>query len=85
MRAASADAGIAVDPSDRFLVVQGNWWYRAEYRVLPADTGSRIEHEVLNVGAKAHWAAPLAARRVLADSPVAFGRLLTALAHDLEH
>jgi hypothetical protein len=64
--------------------VQGGWWYRAEYHVLESDLGSRIEHELVNVAAQAHWAGPLAGRRVLAESPAAFGGLLTALAAELE-
>jgi hypothetical protein len=85
LREGSSTAGIAVDRANLFLVVQGGWWYRAEYRVVASDEGSRIEHELVNVAAKAHWAGPLAGRRVLAQSPIAFGGLLTALAAELEH
>jgi hypothetical protein len=80
LRHSSGDAAVTIDNPQLFAVVQGGWWYRAEYRVMASDDGARIEHELLNVAAKAHWAGPLAGRKVLADSPAAFGRLLTDLA-----
>jgi hypothetical protein len=85
LHAGSGDAAVLAEPSLHFVVVQGGWWYRAEYRVLPSEDGSRIEHELLNVASKAHWAGPIAGRKVLADSPAAFGRLLTELVGELEH
>ena len=85
IRTRAGDAGIGADPLGRFLVVQGGWWYRAEYRVLESDEGSRIEHEVLNVAASAHWAGPLAGRRALSESAAEFGSLLTDLAGELEN
>ena len=54
------------------IVVQGRWWYRAELRVVPDDTGSRVEETILNVAGRAHWAGPVAGRRVLAAAPAAF-------------
>lgn len=65
------------DPEDRFIVVQGDWWYRGEYRVLPDEDGSRVEHEILNVAQFAHWAGAWAGRSVVAAAPAAFQRLLT--------
>lgn len=85
LRQSSPDVSPAVDSAGRFIAVQGNWWYRAEYRVMASDDGARIEHELLNVAPRLHWAAPLAGRQVLADSPAAFGGLLTELAVELEH
>jgi hypothetical protein len=84
VRASAKDASVAVDSTERFLVVQGGWWYRAEYRVIESENGARIEHELLNVANKAHWAGPLTGRKVLGDSAGAFGRLLTELAASLE-
>ncbi|PWC07364.1 hypothetical protein [Mycetocola zhujimingii] len=84
LREGSTESTLAVDRAGRFVAVQGGWWYRAEYRVMASDDGARIEHEVLNVAPRLHWAGPLAGRRVLADSPAAFGALLTGLAAELE-
>lgn len=72
------------DPAERFAVVQGGWWYRAEYTVLEDDAGSRIEFELINVAQRAHWAGALTGRAVIRDSPAAFGALLTTLADRLE-
>jgi hypothetical protein len=77
-------SGFTADDAGRLLIVQGGWWYRGEYRVLSAEDGSRIEHELVNVAQAAHWAGPITGRKAIAQSPVAFGRLLTELAAELE-
>jgi len=73
------------DPAERFIVVQGDWWYRGEYRVLPEEdgNGTRVEHEILNVAQIAHWAGALTGRSVVAGAPAAFGRLLTEIDAEL--
>lgn len=72
----------AVDPAARLVVVQGEWWYRAEYRVR-ADVDhpgeSIVEHEIVNVAERWHRLAPFAGRAELRDAPSAFQRLLTAV------
>jgi hypothetical protein len=77
-------SSFTVDDAQRLLIVQGGWWYRGEYRVLPSDGGSRIEHELVNVAQGAHWAAPLVGRKSISQSAHVFGRLLTELAAELE-
>ncbi|GHD42997.1 hypothetical protein D9V29_00415 [Mycetocola manganoxydans] len=72
------------DDAERLLVVQGGWWYRGEYRVLPVDGGSRIEHELLNVAGPLHFLGGFAARASVRQSAHVFGRLLTELAAELE-
>lgn len=72
-----------VDDGSRVAVVQGGWWYRAEYEVLDDDEGARIQHELVNVATPLHWLGAITGRREIADSPQAFGRLLTAIADDL--
>ncbi|GAA3892954.1 hypothetical protein GCM10022381_38300 [Leifsonia kafniensis] len=73
------------DPAERFIVVQGDWWYRGEYRVLPEEDGggTRLEHEILNVAQIAHWAGAITGRSVVAAAPAAFGRLLTEIDAEL--
>jgi hypothetical protein len=71
----------AHDPVTRELVVQGGWWYRGEWRVLPDPDGSRIEYEIVNVAQPAHWLGPITGRRELKAAPSAFARLLGEL-HD---
>lgn len=72
-----------IDEGNRVAVVQGGWWYRAEYEVLADDAGARIQHELVNVAEPLHWLGPITGRREIAESPAAFGRLLTAIADDL--
>lgn len=72
------------DDAERLLIIQGGWWYRGEYRVLPSPAGSRVEHELVNVAQTAHWAGPIAGRKSIAQSAHVFGRLLTELAAELE-
>jgi hypothetical protein len=72
------------DDETRTLVVQGGWWYRGEYRVLPDEQGARVEHELVNVARTAHWAGPITGRSVIADTPALFQQLLTNLAARVE-
>jgi len=73
------------DPTERFIVVQGDWWYRGEYRVMAEEDGegTRLEHEILNVAQIAHWAGAITGRSVVAGAPAAFGRLLTEIDAEL--
>lgn len=70
---------VATDPALRLVVVEGDWWYRGEYRVLPEESGALVQYEIINAARFAHPVAGWAARSVLAAAPVAFGRLLTAI------
>ncbi len=72
------------DAETRTIVVQGGWWYRGEYRVLPHEEGARVEHELVNVAQTAHWAGPITGRSVIADTPSLFQQLLTDLADRVE-
>ena len=72
-----------VDDGSRVAIVQGGWWYRAEYEVLADEDGARIQHELVNVADPAHWLGPITGRKEIAQSPHAFQRLLTAIADDL--
>jgi len=71
------------DPGELLVVVQGTWWYRAEYRVRAADGGARLEHVVVNVAQRGGRAALLAGRRVTAGAPLAFHELVRALRAEL--
>ncbi|MFB2556194.1 hypothetical protein [Herbiconiux liangxiaofengii] len=98
LRAELAPAAPLVDEPARTLVVQGEWWYRAEYRVRTAAehagaagpagghaaTDTLIEHEIVNVAARWHRAAPIAGRAELREAPYAFQRLLTAVQTHLD-
>ena len=76
---ASPEAVLAAIPGTRYdglVVVQGDWWYRGEYRVEPQPSGSRVTLTIVNVAERLHWSAPLAGRRELADAERAFEELL---------
>jgi len=75
--------GATVDTEGFRAVIQGGWWYRAEYAVLADDDGARIEHELVNVARPLHWAGPITGRAVVADSAGAFQRLVSAVVDDL--
>jgi hypothetical protein len=80
------DAGglVVADPVSSLVVLQGRCWYRAEIRIVPDDTGSRVEETVVNVARRAHRLVPLIGRRALADAPVRFQRMLRELRQELE-
>lgn len=81
---ADAHSYYLADPVASLIIVQGGWWYRAELRVVPDDTGSRVEETIVNVAQRTSWAAPIAGRRVIADASDAFERLMTQLRQQLE-
>lgn len=80
----SADALSLVDPVARLIVVQGNWWYRGEWRVSRDPAGSLVEYTILNVAELAHWAGRLTARRALKDAPRDFDALVESIRTELE-
>ena len=71
--------------SSAFLIVsQGRWWCRGEYRVVPDERGSHVEHIMLNVAKTARSLGQFTGRRVVADAPGAFENLLRQLRLELE-
>lgn len=74
---------LSTDPVRRLIVVQGGWWYRGEWRILPDDAGCRIEYEIVNVADPAHWAGPLTGRKELKAAPGEFAALVEELRLEL--
>ena len=72
------------DPSAFLIVCQGAWWYRGEYRVVPDEQGSHVEHVMLNVATTARSLGRFTGRRVVADAPAAFETLLRQLRLELQ-
>jgi hypothetical protein len=68
-----------VDEPSRTVIVQGDWWYRGEYRVRPESTGTLVEYEIVNVAPTWHRAGPIAGRAVIRSAPSDFQALLTEL------
>jgi len=80
--AAPPETVLAALPGTRYgsmVIEQGEWWYRAEYRVTAAGHGSRVELTIVNVAQSAHWAAPIAGRNELRWAERAFTELLRSL------
>lgn len=69
----------------RYLVIaQGGWWYRGEYRVVPDDHGSHVEHAMLNIAQKTRRLGTWSGRKEIAAAPVEFEKLLRQLRLELE-
>lgn len=71
-----SDSGFATDEAAGLVVVQGGWWYRAEYRVAADAAGARIHLTLVNVASPAHWAGPLTGRAVIRSSARDFGDMV---------
>ncbi|MEO7349384.1 MAG: hypothetical protein ABIW32_05960 [Terrimesophilobacter sp.] len=80
----SAQSFFTADAAAWLVIVQGGWWYRAEYRIIPDDFGSRIEHVLLNVAGSSRGLGRLAGRRLIESAPAEFERLITSLRAELE-
>lgn len=79
-----AVSGYFADPAAFFVVAQGGWWYRAEYRVVADEYGCLLEHVVVNVAQRGEKLALAAGRRVVASAPLAFHDLVKSLRAELE-
>jgi hypothetical protein len=71
------------DPAAFLVIAQGGWWYRGEYRVVPDEYGSNVEHSILNIAQQRRMSGS-AARKVIDDAPQDFERLMKELRLDLE-
>ncbi len=72
------------DSSAWVVIVQGGWWYRAEYRVIPDDSGSMVEHALVNVAETGKRIGRWAGRKVVEGAPAEFDRLISSLRAELE-
>jgi hypothetical protein len=54
---------VEIDRARPAIAVQGGWWYRGEYALVPGpDQGTRVIYRIFNVADRARWAVPLANR-----------------------
>lgn len=74
-----ATSAYLADPGAFFIVAQGGWWYRGEYRVVPDERGSNLEHTIVNVAQRGEKAALVAGRKIIAQAPLAFHDLVKSL------
>lgn len=79
-----AHSDFLADASRSLVVAQGGWWYRAEYRVVPDDEGSHVEHCLINTsGRDTRFGKPVGHKLVVA-APAEFDRLVARLRDELE-
>ena len=71
------------DPSAFLIITQGGWWYRGEYRIVPDESGSNVEHTLLNIAHQRRMGS-LTGRRVITSAPADFERMLKQLRLELE-
>lgn len=72
------------DSSAWLVIVQGGHWYRAEYRVIPDDVGSTVEHALVSVATNPKRLGRRSSRRVIEAAPAEFDRLMSSLRAELE-
>ncbi|RZS38927.1 hypothetical protein EV193_104138 [Herbihabitans rhizosphaerae] len=74
---------VDVDRDRRTLGVQGNWWYRGEYRLEPDPAGTRIVYSVFNVAKRGRALVPLA-NKLFIGYRESMRRALAEMIRDLE-
>ena len=79
-----AHSGFLADRGRSLIVAQGGWWYRAEYRVVPDDKGSHVEHVLVNTSGRVTRFGKPVGRKQVAAAPGEFERLVTRLREELE-
>ena len=79
-----AESMYTADAAAFLIIAQGGWWYRAEYRVVPDEYGSNVEHHLLNVAQTGKRAGRFSGRKIIEATPAEFDRLLRELRLDLE-
>lgn len=79
-----AGSFFTADSSAWLVIAQGGWWYRAEYRIVPDENGSHVEHTLLNVAERARRLGRFTGRKEIDAAPAAFERLLAELRAELE-
>lgn len=79
-----AASAYLADPAAFLIVAQGGWWYRAEYRIIADESGSHLEHSLINVAQRGEKLAVASGRRIIASAPLAFHDLVKSLRAELE-
>ncbi|MEX1079301.1 MAG: hypothetical protein WED09_09370 [Homoserinimonas sp.] len=79
-----SESRFTADARAYLVITQGGWWYRGEYRVVPDDHGSHVEHVILNVAQKGHRVGTWTGRKVIAAAPAEFDKLMRQLRLELE-
>ena len=70
------ESHFVVDRSSRRAVVQGDYWYRGEYRVDQVDAAADVEYIIVNVASGWRGLGALTGRRAVRAAPDAFEELM---------
>ncbi|MBX3115751.1 MAG: hypothetical protein KF808_00220 [Cryobacterium sp.] len=73
----------SADPVGLRIITQGGNWYRAEYQLVPDETGCLIEHVLLDTSGRT-GEPPRSVQKVIEDAPESFNRLVEVLRAELE-
>lgn len=79
-----ARSDFLADPRRSLIVAQGGWWYRAEYRVVPDDEGSHVEHCLVNTSGRENRFGRPVGHKLVEKAPEEFHRLIARLRQELE-
>ncbi|MBX3087536.1 MAG: hypothetical protein KF742_03520 [Cryobacterium sp.] len=71
------------DPAGLRVITQGGGWYRAEYQLVPDETGCLIEHALLDTSRRV-GDPPRSVQKVIEDAPESFDQLVEVLKAELE-
>ncbi|MBK4347450.1 hypothetical protein [Lacisediminihabitans changchengi] len=71
------------DPNAFLIVAEGGRWYRGEYRMVPDEHGSNLEHIMLNIAGQQKLSR-FTGRREIKSAPAEFERLLRELRLELQ-
>ncbi len=74
---------VEVDRAQAMLAVEGQWWFRAECRVLPHPRGARVIQQVFNIATSGRWMVPMVARGVEGKQRMSMQRLLDRISAHL--
>lgn len=72
------------DPRAHLVISQGGRWYRGEYRVVPDDYGSHVQHVIVDVSKRQRPLGRFTGLSVVEKAPAEFERLLRQLRLELE-
>lgn len=79
-----AHSDFLADHHRSLVIAQGGWWYRAEYRVVPDDKGSLVEHYLVNTSGREKRFGKPVGQRQLDSAPAEFAKLMERLRQELE-
>ncbi|MFJ9083238.1 MULTISPECIES: hypothetical protein [unclassified Streptomyces] len=72
-----------VYPDQLSAVLQGDWWYRGEFRVTSVPAGAKVSYAIVNVAQKKRRLGTWIGRKTVAAAPEGFARHLDRVEDEL--